>query len=105
MTNPAPVLEHPTTQARTWTARVGGLLVAAGTLALMIATGPRLAIVWDEGFTLGREERIRTWVRAVQDPPRFAATWNPPALGSELVQSDGRRAPRRNEINTRAKLF
>src|SRR5215212_2071651 len=66
--------------------RVSFLVVAAATLALMIATEPRLAIVWDEGYTLGREVRIRMWLRALRDPARFAATWEPPAL--ELVQQD-----------------
>ena len=31
----------------------------ASTLAIMLATEPRLAIVWDEGYTLGREARLR----------------------------------------------
>ena len=58
--------------------------VAIATLALMIATEPRLAIVWDEGYTLGREARIRAWFRALRDPKEFARTWQPPAV--ELVQ-------------------
>ena len=33
-----------------------GLAVAACCLVFMIATEPYLAIVWDEGYTLGREE-------------------------------------------------
>jgi 4-amino-4-deoxy-L-arabinose transferase-like glycosyltransferase len=84
---------------------VGGLLVAAGTLALMIATEPRLAIVWDEGYTLGREARIRAWLRALRDPEGFAKTWRPPAL--ELVQEDRipLPPPRPDQVDTRAKLF
>ena len=39
----------------------------------MLATEPRLAIVWDEGYTLGREARLRDWFRALADPPGFAA--------------------------------
>jgi 4-amino-4-deoxy-L-arabinose transferase-like glycosyltransferase len=81
------------------------LIVAAGTLLLMLATGPRLAIVWDETYTLGRVARVRDWFQALRDPAQFAATWRPPAPGSELVQPDGRPAPRADEIDTRAKLF
>ena len=69
----------------------------------MLATSPRLAIVWDEGYTLGREARIRAWVRALRDPARFASTWRPPSL--ELVQADGTRPPHPAEIDTRAELL
>ena len=31
---------------------------------------PKLSIVWDEGYTLGREARVRTWFRALQRPGR-----------------------------------
>jgi hypothetical protein len=86
-------------------ARAGGLGVAAVTLVLLVATGPKLAIVWDEGFTLGREERVRIWLRAVRDPSKFAKNWTPPSLLEELVQPDGRRPPLASEIDTRAKLF
>ena len=41
----------------------------------MVATEPRLAIGWDEGYTLGREARIRSWFKALADPPGFAASW------------------------------
>ena len=34
----------------------------------MLATEPYLAIVWDEGYTLGREERLREWFHALADP-------------------------------------
>jgi hypothetical protein len=88
-----------------WKIRVGGLGIAAATLALMIATSPRLAIVWDEGFTLGREQRVRDWLRAVRDPAAFAAKWAPPSLREELIQPDGRLPPRPEEVDTRAKLF
>ena len=90
---------------RRWPIRVGALAVAVGTLALMVATEPKLAIVWDEGFTLGREARIRSWFRAVADPKGFASTWEPPSPRSELVQQDGLRPPDRDEIDTRGKLF
>src|SRR3954453_14256267 len=61
--------------------------VAVATLALLLATGPRLAIVWDEGYVLGREARLRLWFRALVDPARFAAAWQPPDV--ELVQQVG----------------
>jgi hypothetical protein len=82
-----------------------GLLVAAVTFVVMAATEPSLAIVWDEGYTLGREARVRSWLAALRDPPRFAATWRPPAV--ELVQPDDppRPAPRPDEIDTRAELL
>jgi len=83
----------------------GGTAVAVATFVLLAATGPRLSIVWDEGFTLGREARVRDWLRAVRDPRAFAATWVPPDLLKELVQPDGRRAPFPTEVDTRAKLF
>ncbi|WP_435020557.1 glycosyltransferase family 39 protein [Tundrisphaera sp. TA3] len=84
-----------------------GMAVAAATLALMVATEPKMAIVWDEGFVLGRQARIRSWLRALADPPGFARTWTPPAPGSELVQQDipPRPAPRADEIDTRGKLL
>ena len=62
-----------------WTTRGAGLVVAVATAALMLATEPRLAIVWDEGYTLGREERLRLWFQAVQNPAKFAAHWRPPS--------------------------
>lgn len=60
-------------------------------LALMIATEPSLAIVWDEGYTLGREARVRAWFQRLRGetmpPPP------PPArLEFELVQPDHPRA-------------
>ena len=47
--------------------------MAAGTLAVMLASEPFMAISWDEGYTLGREERLRLWFQAVQNPADFAA--------------------------------
>jgi len=83
-------------------ARAGGLAVAVATVALMVATEPRLAIVWDEGQTLGREARVRDWFRAVRDPARFAATWQPPP---QIYFPDPMRPPRPDEVDTRAALF
>ena len=95
----------PRAQIRPRTAVAGAVLVTAGALALLVATEPRLAIVWDEGYTLGRETRIRDWLRAMRDPAGFAATWNPPA--PDLVQTDRipLPPPTPGQINTRAKLF
>jgi hypothetical protein len=72
---------------------------------LLVATEPWLAIVWDEGYTLGRETRIRTWLRALRDPAAFANSWQPPE--PELVQADRifHKAPRPDELDTRAKLL
>src|SRR4051794_41754127 len=97
--------ESAAARPRSWTIGAGALTVAAGTLLLLLATGPRLAIAWDESYTLGREARVRDWFRAVRDPARFAASWRPPAPGSELVQPDGRMPPRPDEVDTRAKLL
>ena len=79
------------------------VLVAIATLGVMLATEPPLAIVWDEGYTLGREARLREWFRALGDPAGFAARWTPPAL--ELVQQVGAQPPRPEQIDTRSKLL
>jgi len=97
--------DRPSPTPRRWPVRVGAFAVAVATLGLMVATEPRMAIVWDEGFTLGREARIRTWFRAWVDPPAFAASWVPPSPGSELVQQDGLPPPLRDQVGTRAGLF
>ncbi|MGE5756122.1 MAG: ArnT family glycosyltransferase [Planctomycetaceae bacterium] len=87
-----------------WLGRgAAGLAVAVATFALMVATEPRLAIVWDEGYSLGREARLRLWSRALEDPARFAATWQPPAL--ELVQQVGAIPPRPDQVDSRAELL
>ena len=92
------------TLSRPWTLRAAGLAVSALTAALMLATEPRLAIVWDEGYTLGREARLRAWFSALKDPSRFAANWKPPLL--ELVQqTPNEKPPRPDQVNTRAKLL
>ncbi|MGO9470870.1 MAG: ArnT family glycosyltransferase [Isosphaeraceae bacterium] len=80
-----------------------GFGAGLATLALMAATEPHLAIGWDEGYTLGREARLRDWFSALHDPPRFAKNWRPPAL--ELVQPDGIRPPPPAELDTRRKLL
>lgn len=93
------------TTPRPWTLRAVALAIAAVTAALMLATEPRLAIVWDEGYTLGREARLRAWFSALRDPSRFAAEWKPPV--EELVQQMPGDAPppRPDQINTRSKLL
>ena len=85
--------------------RVWGLVVVAATFLGMMATEPFLAIVWDEGFTLGREARIRMWFEALANPPGFASAWYPPSPEVELVQQGGQLPPRREDIDTREKLF
>ena len=90
----------PTTPGPT---RGVGWLVALLTFVLMLATEPRLAIVWDEGYTLGREARLRLWFSALADPPRFASEWRPPV--EELVQQLGAPPPRADQIDTRSKLL
>jgi hypothetical protein len=87
-----------------------GAAIALGTLILMIATEPSLAITWDEGYTLGRVNRIRSWVRAWVNPAQFAKTWTPPQRAFEMVPADSRStpfvpAPWRDEVNTRSKLL
>ena len=90
-----------------WFIGAGAFFVGLLTLGLMIATEPKLAMVWDEGYTLGRETRIRLWLEALGDPPGFASRWVSPAIGSELVQPDSPPVPplRADEIDTTAKLF
>jgi hypothetical protein len=78
--------------------------VAVATFALMLATEPQMAIGWDEGYTLGREARLRDWLTLLRDPPRLARTWKPLPPALELVQQDGTRPPRPDEIDTRRKL-
>ena len=80
-----------------------GVIVGLMTLLVMLATERPLAIVWDEGYTLGREARLRLWFKALADPPAFAARWSPPAL--ELVQQVGAPPPRADQIDTRTKLL
>lgn len=82
---------------------LSSLGVGLATLILMLATEPRLAIVWDEGYTLGREARLRTWFRALRDPAGFAAHWTPPVV--ELVQQVGAPPPRPDQIDARSKLL
>ncbi len=87
--------------------RTGGWLVALGVLGLMIATEPRLAIVWDEGYTIGREARVREWLGRLVNPGR-APRGDPPEFA--LVQPDVDTSPplprpRSDALNSRAGLL
>ncbi len=91
-------------------ARIKAHLVGVGvsvlTALLMVATEPRMAIVWDEGYTLGREESLRDWFRALRDPPRFAADWQPRPRDDELVQRPPRTPPPLpGQVDSRGKLL
>ena len=74
--------------------------------SLMLATEPRMAIGWDEGYTLGREARLRDWFRGLRDPVGFAAQWRPLPRELELVQeADKTPAPARHQLDSRSKLL
>jgi hypothetical protein len=81
------------------------LMIGVGTLVLMLATEPLLVIGWDEGYTLGREARLRDWFHALGDPASFAAKWKPLGQWDDLLQEDGTKPPRADQMDTRAKLF
>jgi hypothetical protein len=84
---------------------LAGAAVSLATAVLMLATEPSLVIVWDEGYTLGREARLRDWFRALADPPGFAAHWRPQA--EELVQQDQppRLPPPASRLDSRSELL
>jgi hypothetical protein len=79
--------------------------VGLATAVLMLATEPSLAITWDEGYTLGREARVRDWFRGLRDPVRFAQTWRPLPRQEELVQVDRTSPPRPEQLDSRWKLL
>ena len=99
MTPPDPPISAPPPDGR---ARLGGLAIGLATLALMLATEPRLAIVWDEGQNLAREQRVRLWFRAVRDPANFARTFEPPRINH---WRESLRPPRRDQVDSLPKLF
>src|SRR5438270_296861 len=72
------------------------LLAGLAVLGLMLATEPKLVIVWDEGYTLGREARLRQWFSALRDPVGFAARWQPPTI--DLVQQVRAPPPQADQI-------
>jgi 4-amino-4-deoxy-L-arabinose transferase-like glycosyltransferase len=83
-----------------------GLGVSLATTILMVATLPRMAIGWDEGYTLGREARLRDWFRGLRDPVGFADQWRPLPRDQEMVQeADKTPAPRRDQLDSRSKLL
>ncbi|QEH35813.1 hypothetical protein OJF2_43700 [Aquisphaera giovannonii] len=90
---------------RTGRLPAASLLVGLAGLAAMLATEPRMAIGWDEGYTLGREARVRAWLRAVRDPAGFAASWSPPGRDEDLVQQVGAPPPRPDQVDSRAELL
>jgi 4-amino-4-deoxy-L-arabinose transferase-like glycosyltransferase len=88
--------------ARTFLVGVG---VSLATAILMLATERYMAIVWDEGYTLGREARLRDWFRALRDPAAFSATWRPLPADQELVQGTKTPPPLSGQLNTRWQLL
>jgi 4-amino-4-deoxy-L-arabinose transferase-like glycosyltransferase len=77
--------------------------VASLTMAILVVTDTSLSIVWDEGYTLGREARLRAWFRALADPAAFARTWVPPY--EDLVPPGHALPPGRTQVDSRTKLF
>ena len=71
----------------------------------MLATESHLSIVWDEGYTLGREARLRDWFWGMSDPVRFAKQWHRVPPNEELVQLDGAQPPGPEQLNSRWKLL
>ncbi|WP_250846641.1 ArnT family glycosyltransferase [Aquisphaera insulae] len=80
-----------------------GLLVAAACLGVMLISEPWLVIAWDEGYSLGREDRIRQWCRAMADPVAFAGRWKPPV--EELVPPNRLAVPSGDELDSRRDLI
>lgn len=80
----------------------GGIGAALLTFALMFVSERPLAIVWDEGYTLARLERVRAWFQAVRAPGEFARSWDPARL--QPVE-DRLNPPRPDEIDTRGELL
>ncbi len=92
------------TLSRPWKLRAAGLAIAVATAVLMLATEPRLAIVWDEGYTLGREAALRAWFTGLKNPAEFASQWKPP--NPELVERRrNEKPPAPDRLDTRAKLL
>ena len=78
------------------------LAVAAATLALMVATGPRLALGFDEEISLRRMERVRSWLAAMADPPGFARGWDPSRV---RMLPDDSPPPGPADVSTRRSLL
>jgi 4-amino-4-deoxy-L-arabinose transferase-like glycosyltransferase len=86
-------------------AKLAGLGVGVATAILMLATEPFMAIGWDEGYTLGREARLREWFRALGNPAAFAAGWQPLPWDEELVQLKASRPPQRGQLASRSNFL
>src|ERR1700678_1862732 len=72
----------------------------------MLATVPHMAMGWDEGYTLGREARLRDWFRGLRDPIRFAAQWRRLPRELEMGQdADKKPPPARTQLDSRWKLL
>lgn len=79
------------------------ILVSLATTALLIVTEPGMSVVWDEGYTLGRIQRVRLWFSAMINPEAFARDWQPPLV--ELVQQQGLSAPSASQVSSRSELL
>jgi len=79
------------------------IFVSLACLAVLALSETGMSIVWDEGYTLGRLERVRLWFKALANPANFSATWAPPTL--ELVQAQGLPAPSANQVASRWSLL
>src|SRR5262249_24615659 len=86
-------------------ALLGGLGISVASAILMLTTEPSMAIAWDEGYTLGREGRIRDWFRALGDPVRFAQTWQPPGRLEDMVPGPRTPPPGSGELASRRQLL
>ena len=62
-----------------WGDAVAAALLAAGTLFLLTATLNDYGMVWDEGFTVEREERLREWFALVVGDTSPSNRARPPA--------------------------
>ena len=83
-----------------------GLGVSLATAVLMLATEPRMAIGWDEGYTLGREARLRDWFRGLRDPVRFAAHGSPARCRTSWSSGTTQHSPPvADQLDTRSKLL
>jgi hypothetical protein len=79
-----------------------GVSVAVACFLLLLATAPRLAIVWDEAYTLARLDRVRAWFSALSNPVGFARTWRPDRL---RPVEDRLRPPGAADVDSRADLL
>jgi 4-amino-4-deoxy-L-arabinose transferase-like glycosyltransferase len=83
----------------------GGALAAAAVAGLMLGTEPGLAIAWDEGYTLGREARVRDWLARMIDPTRAPVEEPELALVPPEPEGSGVRRPGSGEVRSRRDLL